>query len=403
MKNSKNLTKIFIFILLLQTFTFISSTNSKALIIDPKLIDDSLFGKKTLQISDLDWKFGKFVRNWTDPFIPLTGGGYEYEVNETSVHIKETGPGSYMSQLTCYTTVDVLDEKFALTFEYKVKSITAGESDFIFYLVDPQTNISLKYPKIEIPRLNPELESDFHKASIQTVLEGYQQVILVFICRDESPLNDEQEFWIQKLKYYVNGDLPDIFPNSYSSFSGLNWEVGSFGWYPYFFPEEAQPLVDYDYVINDTLMYFEETGAGTYKQWVGAATTVNSRGRYFSISFDAKMERDLGYNGNFWLFFYDASTRERIYTAIAGMNLGDYNSIKDTGWVHFELKLDFPEYENIILLFSHIDDYNANIHSKFWISNLKIKPLQRLHSHEPIRNEELLTTYVLTSDREPNF
>ena len=150
-------------------------------------------------------------------------------------------------------------------------------------------------------------------------------------------------------------------------------------------------------------MYFEETGTGAYKQWVGASTTVNTRGRYFTISYDVKIERDLGYNGNFWIFYYDAVSREIIYTTQAGLNLVVYDSNSDSGWIHFEHKIDLQEYDNVIILFTHIDVYPSNIHHKFWVANLKIKPIQRLHSHEPVGFEELLTDYAFSSDRNLNL
>ena len=80
------------------------------------------------------------------------------------------------------------------------------------------------------------------------------------------------------------------------------------------------------------------------------------------------------------------------------MNLGDYDSTSDTGWIHFEHKIDFKDYENVIILFTHIDVYPSNINHKFWVSNLKIKPLQKFNSHKPIGLEELLVAYVLSSD-----
>ena len=398
MKITKLTTKMIIFFLILQLYATSSSTTSA--IITDQFIEtgDVTLSKQILQISDLEWKYGKFERNWTNPFIAKTGGGYECDINKTTIHMKETGTESYNSQLTCYTLVELDKSKIALSFEYKAKSINPEECDFLFYLVDPSTNISLKYPKIEYPKWYPGLEAGFNQASIETVLEGFQQILLVFICRDDSPINDEQEFWVQKFKYYVSGELPNTFPHSYSSFKDLTWKVGLYGWYPTILPEFPDPIAGYSYEITDSQMYFEETGTGAYKQWIGASTILNTKGRYFSISYDAKIERDLGYNGNFWIFYYDATTREIIFTTQAGMNLGDYDSTSDTGWIHFEHKIDFKDYDNVIILFTHIDVYPSNINHKFWVSNLKIKPLQKLHPHKPTGLEELLVAYVLTSD-----
>ena len=406
MKNTKNLTRLIIFILFLQMFAFtfsMNSTKSTAITSETSLKKNSVFGKKALHISDLDWYYGKFQKSWHYPLVSLPGGGFEFEVNDTTLHMKEVSTESYNSHLVCYTLVNLKNEKFALSYEYKAKSINPDECDFHLLLVDPVTNISYQYPRVSYPKWVPGLEAGFNKVSFETVLEGFEQVYILFILQDNSPLNDEQEFWVQKLRYYVSGELPNTFPESYSSFSDLNWKVGMFGTSVFVLPESPAPIVDYSYSITDNQMFFEETGTGAYKQCIGAATTVNTRGRYFSISYDAKIERNLGYNGNFWLFFYDADTRELLFTTMAGINLCDYDLNADSGWIHFEHKIDFQNHDNVIMLFHHQDLYPENINHKFWVTNLKIKPLQRLHSHEPIQYEQLLRNYVLSTDRDLNL
>ena len=214
------------------------------------------------------------------------------------------------------------------------------------------------------------------------------------MCRDDSPLIDEQEFWVRNLRYYKAGELPKNPSQSYTSFSDLSWNVGLFGWYPQVIPEQPSPIVDFHYEINETHMFFEETGTGAYRNWVGASTLVQTKGRYFSFEYEAKVERDPGHLGNFWIFYYDAHTREIIFTTQAGINLADIDPDADSGWIHFKHKIDLKSHDEVILLFTYVDTEPSNIHHKFWIRNLKIRNQQNFH----IFNIGKIDEYFLKED-----
>ena len=187
-----------------------------------------------LTIEDLNWTFGYIPR---DPYLPLnliSPDGFDYEINETVIHVFETGD-EYDIFAGCYAEIPVLNGIVDVFYEARAKAGHVDAANLVCVIYDNVTREQLYYwEPYSTPQ--PTTDTGFNSFNRTYLLDDLDSVLIFFAYSDGHLANWNKEFWIRNLEIYndipkdtiVQGNVLDAFRSASGAPRGLISEDNTF-------------------------------------------------------------------------------------------------------------------------------------------------------------------------------
>ena len=169
-----------------------------------------------------------------------------------------------------------------------------------------------------------------------------------------------------------NPDIANSDP-SILTIANLSWTVG------YFEMNGDNPLVpkslgsydDYNYLVEDNLLYFNEDS--TYQSFVGAYALVPVTNGYLEYKYDARIKAGHPDAVQFYSIICNPSDGKRIAgTPYTGCTIRDRPGYLDTGFNTIRLNFSIPDLTEVYLSFLYPDYHISNWEVTLWIQNLEV-------------------------------
>ena len=327
----------------------------------------------TPAITDYDWSFGSFIRDsFSSPSPSLTlisAGDYEHSINSTHVYVGEIDSGTDEALVGAHTTVPVIDDKLALSFNaYATCDVDYRASMQVrFFNSDTKARILKTLEIINYNSINNTIENQYIEFDVS--LPGLEEVIILFFYEDGSNWgtsgNDNHKLWISNLNIYnaTIEETPEII-----TLSDLDWETGKFIRDKYY-PMQVMGTGGYTYDITADSLHVLEAG-DTFDSYVAIYATVPVTNGRFAFSYEARAHANHQFAVSLGVRLIDPVTLRIVEDGIASGygKRGGY----ETGWNYAGYNISAEGYSELILYFYYSDAFSAIWNTEFWIKNLKI-------------------------------
>ena len=304
-----------------------------------------------------------------------TQGSFEYSISDSLIYIHELD--TYICNYGVYATVPVTNGHLAYSCETRTTTGHVYVRRGFIRLYDPVTNESIN----NVPQLmnseDGELDSGYHYFGTNISLSSYDEVIMFIFIWDGYSADWGLECFIKNLRIYTDDFMP--LKDSLHAPIPLTYYDWSFGTFvrPPGVADLSPPLTpvdggEFNYSVNQTHLYVEETGSGTDDSLVGGYARIPVNQDTIKIAFDARYACLAGYMPLMQIKIYHPTTLARIYPH---PNLSFVGSpiYTDIGYHYYEFDFNLPGYDEVLLFFHYYDRDPGNQQVKFWITNLQLE------------------------------
>ncbi|MHA1419351.1 MAG: hypothetical protein ACTSVO_06515 [Candidatus Heimdallarchaeaceae archaeon] len=336
---------------------------------------------------DLVWTDTSILRGSDYTLLDTTlGDTFSSTITDSLITIQEGA--SDLCYAGIYATVPVTSDHLALSCEMRV---TAGHVDArngVINIYDPISLRRIDVIPIVTYRKDNTLDSGYNYFGIDYTITDYSEVIIFIHYDDAWGADWDQTIYVKDFQIHTDGVLPlttelvverDMENFTWTSISTENFNFASL---------PNPPLIDngetdFNFVVNDTYLHFEEINSGTYDSYNGVYTTIPVVNDTATFSFEAKAKSNsVDITPNFKIAIYDPATSQRITRT---PDIGCWNeNLTETEFTYFEFSLSATSYTMVNLFIFYNDASVLNDQHEFWIRDFKI-------SEESVPTPEIIT------------